>query len=134
MQQTLAVVTILHVLPAVFWAGSTFVLARTGAAGAERLAAPQLGAATIAILSGGVLWSLLHRGAMGGAEQVLAFAAACALAAGGLQAMSWPVVQRLGAAQQAAAVPLRRRIALSQRIAAALLVVAVIGMAGARYV
>jgi hypothetical protein len=38
MQWILLIVTVVHVLPAVFWAGSTFVLARAGGVGAGRLA------------------------------------------------------------------------------------------------
>jgi hypothetical protein len=44
----------LHVLSGVFWAGSTFVLARSGGIGAERLAYPQV----VAVLGGIVLWGL----------------------------------------------------------------------------
>ena len=42
MQWILLIVTVVHVLPAVFWAGSTFVLTRAGRVGADRLAFPQL--------------------------------------------------------------------------------------------
>jgi hypothetical protein len=38
MQWILLIVTVVHVSPAVFWAGSTFVLARAGGVGADRLA------------------------------------------------------------------------------------------------
>jgi hypothetical protein len=51
MQCILLIVVVVHVLPAIFWARSTFVLARAGGAGADRLAFPQLGAA-LATLSG----------------------------------------------------------------------------------
>src|ERR1700732_3465775 len=72
MQIYLIIATALHVLAAVFWAGSTFVLARSAALGAEKLWRPQLGAATVSILSGGYLWSVLHRGQFGDSEKILA--------------------------------------------------------------
>jgi ABC-type nickel/cobalt efflux system permease component RcnA len=56
---TLLIVAIVHVLPAVFWAGATFVLARVEGTGAEHLAYPQLGAAAFATVSGATLWGLL---------------------------------------------------------------------------
>ncbi|MHC2673783.1 hypothetical protein ACVI1J_005946 [Bradyrhizobium diazoefficiens] len=55
MQTALVIALSLHVLSSVFWAGSSFALARTGAAGGEQLVGPQLGAAMIAILTGGYL-------------------------------------------------------------------------------
>lgn len=55
---TLLIVAIVHVLPAVFWAGATFVLARVEGTGAEHLAYPQLGAAAFATVSGATLWGL----------------------------------------------------------------------------
>lgn len=54
MQTALVIALSLHVLSSVFWAGSSFALARTGGAGGEQLVFPQLGAATIAILTGGI--------------------------------------------------------------------------------
>jgi hypothetical protein len=131
MPLTLAIVTVLHVLPAVFWAGSTFVLAGAGGTGAERIAMPQLGAAAVTTVFGLALWALLHRG-FGRAEQVLALGAICALVAAGLQAMALPSVRRLGGPQADIAI-LRRRIAASQRGAAALLAVAVAAMTVSRY-
>src|SRR5437016_3456522 len=78
------IVLSLHVLAAVFWAGTTFALARAGA-GAAPLFRPQMGAATVAVLSGGYLFYALHRGGFGRAEQVLAAGALCAVAAAGVQ-------------------------------------------------
>src|SRR5258706_9494138 len=72
MQVTLVVTIVLHVLSGVFWAGSTFTLARMGGAGAAKLFRPQMGAATVAVLTGGLLWHLLHRGTPGTAEYLLA--------------------------------------------------------------
>ena len=124
----------IHVLPAVFWAGTTFVLARAGGTGAERLAHPQLGAAALATVSGAILWGLLHRGAFGRPEQVLAGGAACALTAIGLQASALTSVRRQKGASDADAAGPRRRIAMSQRFATGLLIVAIAAMTSARYV
>lgn len=55
MQTVLVVTLVLHVLSGVFWAGSTFTLARTGGTGAEKLFRPQMGAAVVAVLTGAVL-------------------------------------------------------------------------------
>src|SRR5712672_784019 len=93
MQTALIITLSLHVLSSVFWAGSSFALARTGAAGGEQLVFPQLGAATIAILTGaylGHLGHLVHAGSFGTTEQVLALGAVCALIAVGVQAAIGP--------------------------------------------
>ena len=129
MQLTLIIATVLHVLPAVAWAGFTFTMARTGAAEVERLFAPQMGTGALAILAGGWLWSLTHEGVFDGFEKVLAFGALAAIAAFAAQAVSiGPIIRRLGANPQ-----LRRRAAIGQRIAAGLLAITVICMASARY-
>jgi hypothetical protein len=107
---------VLHVLPGVFWAGSTFVLARSGGSGADRLFAPQMGAATLAVLAGIGLMLLLHRGPQGPMEHTLGIGAACALVAAGVQG------------------GLRRRSpGLAQRLAAGLLAITIICMVIARY-
>lgn len=90
MQTTLVIALSLHVLSSVFWAGSSFALARIGGVGGEQLVFPQLGAATIAILTGGYLGHLVHSGSFGTTEQVLAVGAACALVAAGVQAVIGP--------------------------------------------
>ena len=48
MQVTLILTLVLHVLSGVFWAGTTFALARTGGNDAKQLFGPQMGAATVA--------------------------------------------------------------------------------------
>ena len=131
MSYALMVLTAAHVLPAVFWAGSTFVLARMSGAGAERLAFPQLGAALVAAAAGAGLWGFAHRGGFGPTEWTLAAGAACALTALAIQASALPAVRRLSASPEAGGT--RRRIVLSQRLAAGLLVVAVLCMSAARY-
>jgi hypothetical protein len=134
MQTLLLIVIGLHVLSGVFWAGSTFVLARTAGAGAERLAYPQAGAATLAVLAGMVLWGLTHRYGFGTTEQILALGAGCAIAAAGLQVFALPTVRQLRQAKEDGTSKFRTRIAIAQRMAAALLAITVLCMAVARYV
>jgi hypothetical protein len=132
MQIALIAALVLHVLSGVFWAGSTFVLARTGGNQAERLFRPQMGAAVVAVVSGAVLWFLLHRGTPGIQEHLLEIGAVSALIAAGVQGFG---ARALGAAAVAGAgaMPADNRVALAQRIAAALLALTVICMAAARY-
>lgn len=128
----IVIVVSIHVLSAVFWAGSTFVQARSGAAGGERLLRPQLGAATVATVFGVILWGLLHRGGFGPMEHVLSAGALAALVAAGVQgAMGGPSARRLRADPSDA--PARKRLVLAQRIAALLLAVALVCMVTARY-
>ncbi len=132
MQASLIVTLVLHVLFGVFWAGSTFVLARTGGYQADRFFRPQMGAATIAVLTGALLLFLLHRGPPGIQEYILGVGAVSALLAAGVQGASAPAV-RLAASGGAKEFIPSRRIAFSQRIAAGLLTVTVACMAAARY-
>src|SRR5439155_24220086 len=90
MQTALVIALSLHVLSSVFWAGSSFALARIGGVGGEQLVFPQLGAAMIAILTGGYLGHLVHSGSFGTTEQVLAVGAAWALIADGVQEVIGP--------------------------------------------
>jgi hypothetical protein len=133
MQATLIVTLVLHVLSGVFWAGSTFALARTGGNQAERFFRPQMGAAAVAIVTGGVLGFLLHRGTPGIQEHLLGIGALCALLAAGVQGSGARAVRQLSAAGPGEAFAASSRVATSQRIAAALLAVTVICMAAARY-
>jgi len=135
MQLLIIVLLIFHVVPGVFWAGSTFVLARSGGQGAEQLAYPQLGAATVSIIAGLALWGLLHGGNFGTFEQVLALGVVCAIAAAGVQsARGLPAIRKLRSVSGSGAESLRAQIAQGQRIAAGLLAVTVICMVIARYV
>jgi hypothetical protein len=132
-QDILIAVLSLHLLAGVFWAGTTFGLALTGGAG-ERLFRPQMGAATIAILAGGYLWSQLHASGFGGSEPVLGFGGLCAVAAAGVQgALAGRAIRELrnGRLGEADA---RVRIATAQRIATILLAVTIVCMTVARYV
>src|SRR6516225_6801643 len=85
MQITLLMTLVLHILSGVFWAGSTFALARTGAMTADQLFRPQMGAAVVAVITGGVLWHLLHPSGFSTMEQVLALGAFGAVLAAGAQ-------------------------------------------------
>jgi hypothetical protein len=134
MQIALVIALSLHVLSSVFWAGSSFTLARTGGAGGELLFGPQMGAAAVAILTGGLLGHLVHDGAFGTAEMILAAGALCALIAAGVQAaIGGRAIRGLrnGTAEAPAA---RSQIATAQRVAAALLAVTALCMGAARYV
>jgi hypothetical protein len=130
MQEAIIVTAVLHVLSGVFWAGATFALAPTGGNQAHQLFRPQMGAAVIAVLTGAVLWFQFHRGLAGIQEQILGIGAVCALLAAGVQGASARAT-RLAAAGEPKALS---RLAVSQRIAAALLVITVACMAAARYV
>jgi len=124
----------IHVLAAVFWAGTTFAVARTGGSGAARLFGPQMASAVVAVLTGGYLWSRTHAGAAGRAEHVLGIAAGCALIALAIQGLiggrSLSALRR-HVIDETVATP---RIAIAYRAAAGLLAVAAVGMAAARYV
>lgn len=134
MQIALIIALSFHILAAVFWAGTSFTLARTGGIGGEQLFRPQMGAAVIAVLSGGYLWHLAHDGTFGATEQVLAAGAVAALIAAGVQgAIGGRAIRSLrsGKADEAGA---RARIATAQRIAAGLLAVTAVCMGAARYI
>jgi hypothetical protein len=133
MQVLLIVTQVLHVLTGVFWAGTTFTLALTGGAHADRLFRPQMAAAVVVVLTGGLLWHLAHSGAFGTAEQLLDVGALCAIVAAGVQGMSTGPALRHRAAGGAELPSLRARMATGQRVAAGLLTVTVICMAAARY-
>jgi uncharacterized membrane protein len=133
MQIALIIAVSLHILSSVFWAGTSFTLARNGGVGGEQLFRPQMGAAVIAVLTGGYLGHSIHAGAFGTTEQILATGALAALVAAGVQgAIGGRAVRslRTGTADKAGA---RSRIATAQRVAAALLAVAAVCMGAARY-
>jgi hypothetical protein len=105
----------LHALSSVFWAGSTFTLARNGGVGSDSLFRPQMGAAAIAFLTGAGLWAMLHAGNHGPTEKILSLGVLAALAAAGVQ----------GA--------LRKKPLIAHRIAAGLLALTIVCMIAARY-
>jgi len=129
MHSIIVICLALHVLSSVFWAGSTFTLARTQALLAERLFKPQMGAAAAAVITGVVLWHTLHKGGFGTPEQILAAGAACAIIAALIQGVSKGLSSRKADSGQAT-----RLIVIGQRAAAALLAVTVVCMAVAKYV
>lgn len=135
MQALILSVQALHVVPAVFWAGTTFALARSGGAGAETLVRAQVGAMVITILAGAGMWMLTHRGAFGSTERVLAAGIASALLAGAVQVvLALPAARALATAGAGDAQRLRRKVAAAERIAMLLLVVTVVCMTASRYV
>jgi hypothetical protein len=136
MQETVVVVLVLHVLSGVFWAGSTFVLARLGSDQAGHLLTPQLGAAAIAIVTGALLWYLLHGGNAGTSEHVLEVGAVFALVAVVIQGVTAAARQPIpvGPGGETATASTVGRAAVGQRMAAACLAVTVACMAASRYV
>ena len=113
---------VLHVLPAVFWAGSTFVLARNGGLGAEGLIVPQLGAGAVTIVVGLYVW--VTSLGMGPGPVALSLGAAFAVLAFIVQAAMVAPVRRRIASEPAA----RGRAAIGERVSALLLAMALIGM------
>ena len=136
MQIPLIITLSLHVLSSVFWAGSSFTLARTGGAGGEQLIGPQMGAAVVTILTGAYLGHSVHAGMFGTAEQILAVGALAALVAAAFQgAIGGRAIRSLrnGKADEADEADARSRIAAAQRAAALLLAVTAVCMGAARY-
>jgi hypothetical protein len=133
-QPLLIIILSFHVLAGVFWAGTTFGLARTGGAGAAELFRPQMGAATVAVLTGAYLWSQMVQGSLALGEKFLGAGVLCAIVAAGVQgAIGGRAIRRLGGGTGDVA-QTRSAIALAQRIAAGLLSVTVISMVASRYV
>jgi len=132
-QIILLVIVVLHILSGVFWAGSTLALARTGAASADQLFRPQMGAGGVAVITGGVLWHLLHPSAFSTMEQVLALGALAAVLAAGVQGALCGRALRQLARNGEKDTQSKAQVALGHRIAAALLALTVICMAAARY-
>lgn len=134
MQITLIVTQVLHVLSGVFWAGTTFALARMSSDQTTQMFRPQMGAAVVAVATGGLLWFLLHRGPPGPQEHVLALGAIFALVAASIQGITAGALRNRAASAEADLTRLRRRAAAGQRIAAGLLGITVACMAASRYV
>jgi hypothetical protein len=132
--QIILVAICLHVLSGVFWAGSTFVLARPAAAGlAVHLFRPQMGAAAMAMLSGAYLGHALRAGSAGTGTALLMAGAVAAIAAAGVQgAVVGRARRKLG--KEGSDLPvLRQRMTMAHRIAAGLLAFTVLTMASARF-
>jgi hypothetical protein len=120
----------LHVLAGVFWAGTTFALARTGVEGAAQLLWPQMGAAVLAVTTGALLRLLFHRGDTSTHAHILALGAMFAVLALGAQASS---ARKLSTSGELGSLQVHNRATIGQRIAAPMLTVTVICMAIARY-
>lgn len=133
MQIALIVAVAVHVLAAVFWAGTTFSLARTGGLAANLLFRPQMVAATIAILSGGYLWSLTHAGGAGLAEEVLTAGALCAVIAAAVQGILAGTTIRRIRQSRLSEDAARPRLVLAYRVSAVLLALTIVAMTSARY-
>jgi len=93
-----------------------------------------MGAALVAVITGGYLWSQLHAGSFGAPERVLAFGAACAVIAAGVQGRFGGMAIRALRRGNLTDVQVQPRIAMGQRIASPLLAVTVICMVISRYV
>ena len=131
MPATLIALLAVHVLATLFWLFASFILARSGGAGSEKMFRWQMLAATVAVFSGGGLWSMLHRGAFGPPEMVLTGGALLAIVAAGVQgAMVGGPIRRLrsGAMSQEQA---WAKIVKGQRLSAGLLAIALICMVAA---
>ncbi|MHC2433054.1 hypothetical protein [Bradyrhizobium sp. USDA 4451] len=133
MQTVLIIALSLHVLSSVFWAGSSFTLARTGGLGGEKLLIPQIGAATVAIVTGATLWHLVHEGTFALSEQILAGGATAALAAIAVQIIVGGGAIRQLRSEAGDVSAARSRLAVAQRIAAGLLAITALCMGAARY-
>jgi hypothetical protein len=130
MQIALILIISLHVLSGVFWAGTTFAVARSDASLALRLFRPQMGAASLAIITGILLWFYLFRGSAGAAGKTLGVGIAAALAAAAVQGTAARLLRR---PQSAAAAASARGLNVAQRFAAGLLGITVVCMAAARF-
>jgi hypothetical protein len=134
MRIILIVALVLHVLSGVFWAGTTFALARTAGNQADLFFRAQMGAAAIAVVTGGLLWVYLHHGPLGTPGHLLATGALCAFLALSVQGMMVAsALRKLPVLAESEGSRLRHRVATGQRIAAALLMITVTCMAAARY-
>jgi hypothetical protein len=133
MQYVYIVTLGLHVMAGVFWAGTTYTLARDPEIRVERFFGPQMGAAAVAMLSGALLWYFFHGAYFGSMEQVLALGIVAALSAAAvLGIMVGPARRKLAGVNGQDEAALRDRMAKGERIAARLLVLTVICMAIAR--
>ena len=134
MQPTLVAILVLHVLSVVFWAGSTFTLARIGGEHAIRLYRPQMGSAALGILTGIVLWGRLYRGPMGTPGILLGVGVFCSLLAAAIQIVVVGGARRNLAVAGGATSAAGERVTTAERAASGLLAIALILMAVVRYI
>jgi hypothetical protein len=124
----------LHVLAGVFWAGTTFALARMGVEAAARLLRPQFGAAVGAIATGALLWFLFRFEDRSMQAHILGLGAMFAILALGVQAVTVARgVRKRSTSGELDALQVVDRATIGQRVAAPLLAVTVVCMAVARY-
>ncbi len=120
----------LHMAGALFWLLTSLVLGfNNNPAASKVMFRSQMVAATVAVFSGGGLWSMLHPAGFGRPEMALAAGAVLAIAAAGVQgAMVGGSVRRLPDPSAEA------RIILGQRIATGLLACTLVLMLIQRHV
>jgi hypothetical protein len=133
MQIMLMSLLALHVLSAMFWGGSTAVLARLSGTGGERLMRPQWLAGIVAIASGGYLGHAVHSGGLGPVENMLIAGAVMAGLAFAVQTAFVAKTFRRRGGAATADVAGSAGFVRAQRIAAALLAIAAICMGASRY-
>lgn len=122
-----------HVLSAFFWMGTTMSIGRSGGFGFDRLFRPQMGAAIVALLTGGYLWSLLHTGGFGTWEMCLTVGIGCAVIAAGIQGVGvGPVISKFKSGALAAP-DAQKQAARLHGIAGLFLAVTLIAMVIGRY-
>jgi len=130
MRILLEVVIGLHIAGALFWLLTSLVSGFTNnAVMSGRLFRPQMVAATVAVFSGGGLWSMLHPGGFRATEIVLAIGAVLAIAAAGVQGSIVGANARRLPGPKAEA-----KVVLGQKIAGVLLVLALACMLAASHV
>jgi len=133
MQMLIAATVVVHALAAVFWMSSSGMIGRNGGLGAETLFPRQMGAALIAVLTGGFLWGQLHTGGVGVYEMILGGGACLAIIAAGVQgAVVGTSLRKLKAGGDVAGT--RKTVAGVNRLAAGLLGICFICMVVARFV
>ena len=134
MPNWLVILYLIHIGAALYWLGSTFLVAQAKGQGAERQFRFQMIAALITMIFGGMLWGKLHSTGIGKIEIVLALGVLLAVAAAGVQgSLVGGSIRRLrvGVLDEATA---RLRIRKGERWTAALLALALFAMVGAYHV
>lgn len=119
---------------ACFGRSSTFALARISGNQVVALFRPQMGAATIAMLTGASLWFLFHRGQIGLQEHVLGAGAILAVIAISIQGVTHVRGRTVAVGAGEPETGSHREVALGQRLAGACLAMTVACMAASRYV
>ena len=132
MQMLIAALVVVHAVAAVFWMSTSGAVARAKGQGAEILFPRQMGAALIAVLTGGFLWGQLHAGGVGAYEMILGGGAALAVLAWVVQGAM--VGTSLGKLKTANADAARKTMAGANRIAMGLLGLCFICMIVARFI